>query len=178
MELKGGPTQDEIMAISLFKLDLKENDILADVGCGTAKISINASKACRRVIAIDKRGEAIEFAKREIKNSGQNNIEVFHGEAADILKKVDLLDCAFLGGSTNIEEILEILSKIVRRNIVVNAVLLGTVEKTVQKMKELGIFKEVIHVQVSRSYPLVGDIMLKPINPVYLIIGSVNDKKC
>ncbi|MBN2734009.1 MAG: precorrin-6Y C5,15-methyltransferase (decarboxylating) subunit CbiT [Methanomicrobiaceae archaeon] len=178
MQLKGGPTQDEIMAISLLKLDLFENDIVADIGCGTGKISIKISDACRRVIGIDKRGEAIEYAKREVKNSGKKNIDIFHGEATDILKNFDYLDCAFLGGSTNIEEILEILSKIVRRNIVVNAVLLGTVEKTVKKMKELGIFKELIHVQVSRSYPLMDDIMLKPINPVYIIVGKVCEEKC
>ncbi|MDD4126226.1 MAG: precorrin-6Y C5,15-methyltransferase (decarboxylating) subunit CbiT [Methanomicrobium sp.] len=173
MELKGGPTQDEIMAISLFKLDLKSDDIIADIGCGTGKISINASKICGTVIGIDKRSEAIECTKMEIQKSGQNNIQIFHGEATEILKNIDFLDCAFLGGSTNIEEILDILSTKVRRNIVVNAVLLGTVEKTVKKMKELGIFKELIHVQISRSYPLMGDIMLKPINPVYIIVGGV-----
>lgn len=40
-------------------------------------------------------------------------------------------------------------------------------------MKELEIFREVVHVQVSRSYELVGDIMFKPINPVYIIVGEV-----
>ena len=174
MELKGGPTQDEIMAISLFKLDLKSDDVLADIGCGTGKISVHASKICKSVIAIDKRAKAIECAELEAEKSGQKNIKIIKGEASEILKNIEDLDSAFLGGSTNIEEILEILSTKVRKKIVVNAVLLGTVDKTIDKMKQLGIFKEAIHVQISRSYPLVGDIMLKPINPVYIIVGEVN----
>ncbi|MDD3406610.1 MAG: methyltransferase domain-containing protein [Methanomicrobium sp.] len=173
MKLSGGPTRDEIMAVSIFKLDLKENEIIADIGCGTGKISVYASGFCREVIAIDKRDESIEYASREILKSGRKNIRLMQGEAAEVLKNIEYIDSAFLGGSTNIEEILEILSKKVRRNIVVNAVLLKTVDKTVAKMKELGIFKELIHIQVSRSYNLTGDIMLKPINPVFIIVGSV-----
>ncbi|WP_209689635.1 precorrin-6Y C5,15-methyltransferase (decarboxylating) subunit CbiT [Methanomicrobium sp. W14] len=175
MGLKGGPTQDEVMAVSLFKLDLSESDIIADIGCGTGKVSIAASRICRKVFSIDKREEAVEYAQNEIKKSGQTNIEILHGKATDILENIDYLDSAFLGGSTGIEGILDILSTRVHKKIVVNAVLLGTVEKTVRKMKELGIFSEVVYLQVSRSYELTGDIMLKPINPVYIIVGSVTE---
>jgi len=175
MGLKGGPTQDEIMAVSLFKLNMKEGDVMADIGCGTAKISIEASKICKNVYAIDRRCEAVEYAKREIESAGRDNIILIHGEASAVLDEIgtDAFDCAFIGGSGDIESILERLKQMVSGRIVVNAVLLDTVSKTVNKMKELGIFKEAIHVQVSRSYELVGDIMFKPINPVYIIVGEV-----
>jgi cobalt-precorrin-6B (C15)-methyltransferase len=39
-------------------------------------------------------------------------------------------------------------------------------------MQRLGIFREAVHVQVSRSYPLGQSIMFKPIDPVYIIVGS------
>ncbi len=68
---------------------------------------------------------------------------------------------------------LEKLAEIVRGRIVVNAVLLDTVSRTVRTMKELGIFVEALHIQVSRSHELVGDIMFQPINPVYIIVGEV-----
>ncbi|WOF15827.1 precorrin-6Y C5,15-methyltransferase (decarboxylating) subunit CbiT [Methanoplanus sp. FWC-SCC4] len=174
MELKGGPTQDEVMAISLFKLGLKNGDILADVGCGTGKVSIEAAKICSKVFAIDKRKEAIDCASGAIKESGVKNVDLISGEASEILKEIDYLDCAFLGGSANVENNLEILSGIVKGKIVINAVLLGTVQKSVEKMKSLGIFEEIIQVHVARSYSLCGDIMFKPINPVYIIVGSVN----
>ncbi|MBN1432962.1 MAG: precorrin-6Y C5,15-methyltransferase (decarboxylating) subunit CbiT [Methanomicrobiaceae archaeon] len=175
MELKGGPTQDEIMAVSLLKLRIKKGDVMADIGCGTAKISIEASEKCSSIYAIDRRAEAVEYAKREIESAGKENIILIHGEASSVLDEIgtDAFDCAFVGGSGEIELVLEKLKNMVSGRVVVNAVLLNTVSRTVNKMKELGIFREVIHIQVSRSYELVGDIMFKPVNPVYIIVGEV-----
>jgi len=173
MGLKGGPTQDEVMAVSLFKLRIREGDVMVDIGCGTGKISIQASGRCSHIYAIDRRTEAIEYAQREIEHAGAENITLTHGDAVCALDEIDALDCAFVGGSGNIETVLEKLAEKVHGRIVVNAVLLDTVSRTVAKMKELGIFVEVIHLQVSRSYELVGDIMFKPIHPVFIIVGEV-----
>lgn len=175
MGLKGGPTQDEIMAVSLQKLRIKKGDVMVDIGCGTGKISIEASTVCKSVYAIDRRAEAVEYAMREIENAGRDNVILIHGEAASVLDEIgsNAFDCAFVGGSGDLESVLERLNKMVSGRIVVNAVLLGTVSKAVNKMKELGIFREVVHIQVSRSYELTGDIMFKPQNPVYIIVGEV-----
>lgn len=61
------------------------------------------------------------------------------------------------------------------RSIVVNAVLLETAVETIHAMKELDIFIEAVHLQVSRSHDLVERIMFQPINPVYIIHGG---RKC
>ena len=171
MDLKGGPTQDEVMAVSLFRLNLKPGDIMADIGCGTGKVSIKASRVAGKVIALDRREEAVACARAGISEAGAENIEVIKGEAAEIIRSLDHLDCAFVGGSRDLETVLKHLSEKVRGMIVVNAVLLETLNTAVITMKELGIFQEVIHVQIARSYPLAGGIMLKPQNPVYIIIG-------
>ncbi|WFN35631.1 precorrin-6Y C5,15-methyltransferase (decarboxylating) subunit CbiT [Methanogenium sp. S4BF] len=173
MGLKGGPTQDEVMAVSLLKLRIREGDVMADIGCGTGKISIQASERCRRVYAVDRRAEAVEYARQEIETAEIENITLIHGEASHALDEMNRLDCAFVGGSGEIETVLEKLTEIVRGRIVVNAVLLDTVSRTVRKMRELGIFVEALHIQVSRSYDLAGDLMFKPLNPVYIIVGEV-----
>jgi cobalt-precorrin-6B (C15)-methyltransferase len=64
------------------------------------------------------------------------------------------------------------LTKKVRRTIVINAVLLSTLDQALKSMKQLGIFCEVIQVQVTRSYEIAGSIMFKPIDPVYVIVGK------
>ncbi len=45
----GGPTQDEIMAISLFKMGLQREDTVLDIGCGTGKISLAAARVVTKV---------------------------------------------------------------------------------------------------------------------------------
>ena len=104
MELSGGPTKDEVMAISLFKLGLLEGDIFADIGCGTGKISLAVSHRASKIYAIDRRKEAIELAREKAERKGKENILFFHGEAVDFLPSIDQLDCAFIGGSGNLEQ--------------------------------------------------------------------------
>lgn len=170
--LKGGPTQDEVLAISLQKLGLRSGDRFADVGCGTGKVSIAASKEVDSVLAIDLRPEAFAYAQREIAKSGRENIKLVEGNAVDVLRSEDRVDAAFVGGSKHLDEVLSILVEKGARSIVVNAVLVSTLHQAVKKMKELGIFQEAVMVQVSRSRELVGDIMFKPLDPVFVIVGG------
>jgi len=168
----GGPTQDEIMAISLFKLGLSPEDYLLDLGCGTGKISRAAAPLVKQVWAVDRRQDAIRYAKEQAEAAGLTNIEFFCGEALDYMSADRTFDCAFIGGSRGIIDVLPHLATQVRRTIVVNAVLVRTVSSVVETMQHLGIFREAIHVQVSRSQGIGGSIMFKPIDPVYIIVGS------
>ena len=104
----GTPTQPEIIAIALSKLELKTDDVFADIGCGSGSVSICASGQVQKVYAIDKRDEAIIAAQENIMESGATNIELLKGDACELLSGI-AIDCAFLGGSANIETILEIL---------------------------------------------------------------------
>ncbi len=84
------------------------------------------------------------------------------------------IDTAFVGGSKELSEVLTILKKKGTRKIVVNAVMLSTLNKAVERMDELGMFDEVVQVQVSRSHRIAGSIMFRPIDPVYIIVGGTS----
>ncbi len=56
----------------------------------------------------------------------------------------------------------------------VNAVRIQTVSNIIRIMQDLEIFSEVVHVQISKSYELAGEIAFKPINPVYIIVGDIS----
>lgn len=170
-KLAGGPTQDEIMAITLFKLDLTPPDMVLEIGCGTGMVSVAMAKQAKKVYALDIRPEAIPVATATARDAGMHNIEFFCTGAMDFLADDRIYDCAFLGGSKHLAEILPVLARKVRRTIVINAVLLSTLERAVTSLKKLGIFTEVVQVQVARSHDLAGSIMFKPIDPVYIIVA-------
>lgn len=173
MKVKGGPTKEEILAIALYKLDLRDGDIFLDVGCGTGSVSIAAAKVASKIFAIDRRKEAIEASKVNFRLAGvSHKIELIHGETPQVLEKVGEIDSVFIGGSENLEETLTVLESKVRRRIVVNAARLETVITAIKKMRELGNFKEVVHVQVSKGYELQGGMAFKPENPVFIIVGG------
>jgi cobalt-precorrin-6B (C15)-methyltransferase len=94
----GGPTQDEIMAVSLFKMGITANDTVLDLGCGTGKVSIAIAGRARKVWAVDRRPEAVAYAQKAAAEAGAKNIEFFCGEAADFLATAPVVDCAFVGG--------------------------------------------------------------------------------
>jgi cobalt-precorrin-6B (C15)-methyltransferase len=160
------------MAVSLFKLGLRSTDTVLEIGSGTGKVSIAIAHQVKNILSLDKRPEAIRIAQEAAQNSGIHNIEFFCTDATDFLTTDRVFDCAFVGGTQQISWILPILAKKVKRTIVINAVLLSTLSEAVASMKELGIFHEVVQVQVSRSYDIAGSIMFKPIHPVYIIVGK------
>jgi cobalt-precorrin-6B (C15)-methyltransferase len=171
-KLAGGPTQDEIMAVSLFKLGLRSTETLLEIGCGTGKVSIAAARQAKKVFSIDKRPEAIKTARESAEKTTLHNLEFFCTDAATFLASDRIFDCAFVGGTQQLAEVLPVLAKKVRRTIVVNAVLLSTLSHAVVTMQQLGIFCEVVQVQVARSNEIAGSIMFKPIDPVYVIVGK------
>jgi cobalt-precorrin-6B (C15)-methyltransferase len=172
-KLSGGPTQDEVMAVTLLKLGLRAGDLILDIGSGTGKVSIAAAKKNVHVVAVDRRAEATRFARKAAKNEGVETIEFVCSEACDFLVNDNrIFDCAFVGGSHGIGEFLPVLAQRVRRSIVINAVLVSTLETAVRELQDLGIFSEVTHVQIARSHKIAGSIMFKPIDPVYVIVGK------
>ncbi len=161
------------MAVTLLKLGLRDRDLMLDIGCGTGKVSIAAAKRSIHVVAVDRRAEAIRFARKEAMKEGMETIEFTCIGAYDFLANDNrIFDCAFIGGSHGIGEFLPVLAKRVRRSIVINAVMVSTLETAVRAMQDLGIFSEVIHVQIARSHNIAGSIMFKPIDPIYVIVGK------
>lgn len=170
-KLPGGPTQDEIMAVALFKLGLSPDDIVLEIGCGTGKVSVALSKQVKTLYSLDRRPEAVVAAKKTAIDAGVSNIEFFCADALDYLKNPRLFDCAFVGGTKNLEKILPVLAGRVKRAIVINAVMVSTLERAVSTLKDLGIFSEAVQVQVSRSQDIGSSIMFRPIDPVYIIVA-------
>ena len=170
-KLSGGPTQDEIMAVTLAKLGLRSTDTVLEIGCGTGTVSVAMAKQAKKVYAVDRRPEAMPVAAETARQAGVSTIEFSCMDAMDFLKKDQVFDCAFLGGTKNLAEILPVLAKKVKRTIVINAVLVSTLERAVATLKELGLFSEVVQVQVSRSTDIAGSIMFRPIDPVFIIVA-------
>jgi cobalt-precorrin-6B (C15)-methyltransferase len=167
----GTPSQPEIIALALSKLGLKNTDVFVDIGCGSGSVSIAAARSTKHVIAIDNRDEAAHATSANIIEAGIQNIEVLMGNAEILLPDIEL-DCAFIGGSQNIEKILGILIEKASIRFLVSAVRIETVALSLEIMKKNNVFKELLQIQLSRGNELAGGIMLKPENPVFLITGG------
>lgn len=170
--LKGGPTQDEVLAIALQKLALRPGDRVLDLGCGTGAVAIAAATTAGEVVAIDRRPEAVAYARNAAAGAGAGNISFVQAEGGDALPGLGAFDAAFVGGTRGLAELLPVLAERVRRRIVVNAVLVDSLHAAIAAMSALGIYREAVHVQCARAAPLAGSVYFRPIDPVWVIVGE------
>ena len=174
--LTASPTKPEIIAITISKLNLTPDCVFCDIGCGTGAVSIAASKFADEIYAIDTREEAIREAERNFRDANTSDkVTLIHGEASLVIADLPTLDCAFVGGTRNIESVLRVLCTKVRGRVVANVVRIETAARIIECMKSFGIFEEVIHVQVSKGYELAGETAFKPMNPVYIVVGDTRE---
>jgi len=167
-----GSTPDEVLWIAIRKLDLSPEDILADIGCGSGKVSIAISPLVGEVYAIDRRPEALAYAREQAGATGRKNIIFIEGEAPGALGGRPAPDRAFIGGSRNLPDVIEALVAAGTGRMVVSCVRIETLGEAVAAMRRLGIFRESLLVQVAHSRDLAGGTMFSPANPMYLVIGG------
>ncbi|MGL4652801.1 MAG: precorrin-6Y C5,15-methyltransferase (decarboxylating) subunit CbiT [Cetobacterium sp.] len=170
-------TKQEIRAISVAKLQLKDDSILIDVGAGTGTIGIEAATYLRngKVFAIEKEEKGIETLKENIQKFRLDNIEVLVGRAPAVIPNIEY-DRMFIGGSTgSMKSILEHFLKYSKTDarIVINAITLETLGDATKLLKELS-FKniEVVNVVVSRGKNIGPYTMMYGENPIYIITAN------
>ncbi len=172
MQPTAGSTADEVLAIALRGLAPCPGEVFADIGSGSGKVSLAASPLVREVWAVDRRPEAIAWAREQARATGTMNIRFIEGEAPEALAGLPGPDCAFIGGSANLAAVIGVLAARGTGRMVVSCVRIETLGEAVSAMKGLGIFREALLVQVARSRELAGGTMFVPAHPVWLVFGG------
>ncbi|MDD2754889.1 MAG: methyltransferase domain-containing protein [Methanothrix sp.] len=169
MKLPGTATQEENISIAMGKLNIKPNQLFLDIGCGSGSVSLAASRYTDRIYGIDRREEAVQMSSAAVPQG-----QFFCGEAADILPDLPGVDRCFIGGTRGIDDFLPLLLEKTHPGSIIVADLarLGIAARVAQLMKEAGIFQELIQIHIARGYDLGGDIALKPVNPIFMVIGK------
>ena len=162
-------TRLEIIGVLFAKLRPSSSDVFADIGCGSGSVSEFFAPHVRKVYAIDIDRGAVERVRRRLAKF--SNVEVIWMDALRFLREFEY-DLVFFGGTKDIEEALEVAAMKAKK-IAVNAARIEVAVKVMTKMKELGIFEEIVIVNISKSYELAGGLAFKSLNPIFVVVGSV-----
>lgn len=168
MKLPGTETQPENIYIAMGKLDIKPNMVFLDVGCGSGAVSLAASRYTESIYGIDIREEAVKASRSRVRIG-----TFFHGNVLEILPKIPRIDRCFIGGTRGIDEF---LPDIVERSspgcrFVIDLARLGITARVAKLLDDCCTLEEIIQIQINRGYDLAGDIALRPINPIFMVVG-------
>ena len=169
MKLPGTATEEENIYIAMGKLCIQPGNLFLDIGCGSGAVSLAASRFTDRVFGLDMRPEAVEICKARVPSG-----KFFLGKASEQLLSLPEVDRCFIGGTRQIDEFLPLLLQRAAPGciIVANLARIGIASHVAEMMKEFAIFQELIQIHILRGYTLAGDIALKPVNPIFMVIGK------
>ncbi|KQC16361.1 MAG: methyltransferase domain-containing protein [Methanothrix sp.] len=171
MKLPGTETQPENIHIAMGKLEIRPDMTFLDIGCGSGAVSLAASRFTDKIYGIDRRPEAVEISRARVPGG-----TFLCGEAAELLGRMPKIDRCFIGGTKGIEDFFPALMERFSPESIVVADLarIGIASKVVTLMKREGIFEELLQIGISRGYDLAGDIALRPINPIFMVVGRIS----
>ena len=176
-------TKEDIRALSIWKMNLKENSTVLDVGSGTGSITVQASKISSNgvVYSIERDEDAISTTKINLDKFDCTNVILDEGDAVEILEKYikedKRFDSIFVGGSGgSLEKIIEMCSELLIQEgtIVMNFITLDNAYKAIEVMKKLNYIVDISQVNISKnrgqSYMMIAN------NPIYIVqcIRSLN----
>ncbi len=173
---RGLITKDEVRAVSIHKLRLPEKGVFWDIGAGSGSVSIEAARLFPglRVLAIEKNEEQLSNIRANAARFGLRSIEVVPGESPEILRDLPPPDRVFIGGSGGrLPGILgDVLSKMSRGIVVLNAVSLETLHDAVRALADNALDPVVTQIAVSRSKIVSGRRHMAALNPIFIVKGE------
>ncbi|UXM84564.1 precorrin-6Y C5,15-methyltransferase (decarboxylating) subunit CbiT [Methanococcus aeolicus] len=165
-------TKEEIRAVSIGKLQLKPNDVVVDIGCGSGGMTVEIAKRCKFVYAIDGSDNAINTTKKNLERFNIKNCEIINEDAENILLNLDF-NKAFIGGTKNIEKILNILSEKNIGHIVSNTIVIDNAVKIINILDNKKYDTELLNISVSVGKKIGAGHMMIAKNPITIITARL-----
>jgi precorrin-6Y C5,15-methyltransferase (decarboxylating) len=102
-EHDGQLTKREIRAVTLSSLAPRAGELLWDIGCGSGSISIEwlLRHPGNRAIAIEHNETRAARAARNATELGVPRLEIFAGEARDVVRGLPVPNAVFIGGGAD-----------------------------------------------------------------------------
>lgn len=175
-------TKSEVRAVSLDKLELRDGEVIYDVGAGTGSVAVEAALRCphSRVFALEQKEEGCQLIRLNREKFAAENLTVVPGKAPETFQGLPAPDKVFIGGSGGGLE--AILTAVRAANpqvrIVVNAIALETLSQLTGYLEREGLEAEVVSVQIARAQKLGRYHLMQGMNPVWVVtIGEGKQKQ-
>jgi cobalt-precorrin-6B (C15)-methyltransferase len=169
-------TKEDIRAIAISKLRLKEGHSAIDVGCGSGSITVELCLQTKgKVYAIDFDQKAVELTKKNLQKFGVK-AEVILGKAQDILPKLLEVDAVMVGGTWgDTKQVIELAVGRLKKGgrIVIDTIVIETLYQALTAVNELELKEiDITQVTISKARKVTTGTMMLARNPVMIISAT------
>ena len=172
-------TKREIRASVVSRLSVAKDAVVYDIGAGTGSVSIELAMHALygTVYAVERTEEGCALIAKNAEKFGLDNIDIIHGNAADVIDKLPSPDAVFIGGSGGeLEAVINtVLNKNPKVHIVITAVTLETLQDAVNIMENSKMsVMDIVQIAVTQIKKRGRYHMMSANNPVFIIEGRGN----
>ena len=170
-------TKEDIRAIAISKLRLKEGYSAIDVGCGSGSITVELCLQTKgKVYAIDFDKKAVELTKKNLQKFGVKAEEVILGKAQDILPKLLKVDAIIVGGTWgDTRRVIELAADRLKKGgrIVIDTIVIETLYQALTTINDLELKEiDITQVAISKARKVTTGTMMLARNPVMIISAT------
>jgi cobalt-precorrin-6B (C15)-methyltransferase len=170
-------TKEEVRAITIGKLRLKEGFTVIDVGCGSGSLTVEICNQIRSgtAYAIDFDEKAVELTKLNL-GRFKFKAEVILSDAQDALPKLPQVNSIVIGGTWgNTRKIIEMAISKLQTNgrLVINTILIESAYDALSTLYDAKLEEvDVTQVIISKSRKVTTGTMMLARNPVLIISAT------
>lgn len=170
-------TKEDVRALVVSKLRLKEHSSAIDIGCGSGSITVELCLQTNesKIYAIDFDEKAIELTRKNLLKFGVD-AEVILSKAQDILPLLPQVDAIVIGGTWgNIEQIIQLsIAKLNKGGrLVIDTILVETVYKAITTINEIRLDEvDITQVTIAKARKVTTGTMMLARNPVMIISAT------
>ncbi len=170
-------TKEDIRAIAISKLRLKEGQSAIDVGCGSGSITVELCLQTKgKVYAIDFDQKAVELTKKNLQKFGVTAEDVILGKAQDVLPKLLDVDAVMVGGTWgDTKQVIELAVGRLKKGgrIVIDTIVIETLYQALRAVNELELKEiDITQVTISKARKVTTGTMMLARNPVMIISAT------
>jgi cobalt-precorrin-6B (C15)-methyltransferase len=170
-------TKEDIRAIAISKLRLREGHSAIDVGCGSGSITVELCLQTKgKVYAIDFDEKAVELTKKNLQKFGVKAEEVILAKAQDVLPNLPQVNSIIVGGTWG--DAKQVIGLAVGRlkkggRIVIDTILIETMYQALTAINELELNEiDITQITISKARKVTTGTMMLARNPVMIISAT------
>lgn len=169
-------TKEDVRALAVSKLRLREGFSAIDVGCGSGSITVELCLQTRgKVYGIDFDKNAIELTKKNLLKFGVD-AEIVLGKAQDVLPALPEVDAIVVGGTWgDARQVIQLAVGRLKKGgrIVIDTILIETMYQALTTVNELQLADvDVTQVTIAKARKVTTGTMMLARNPVMMISAT------